>query len=84
VVTSKEAAPISGNLIFQISQSSRFPIKDLHNAYLRLEVEKQFTYTYNAGDAIANNGVAFFGDNTQLISLKNLEFVVMIILSLRI
>jgi hypothetical protein len=45
VVTSKETTPVTGNLTFQVSPVSRFAVNDLHNSYLRLEVERTFLYT---------------------------------------
>jgi hypothetical protein len=57
VVTSKEAVPISGNLTFQISPGSRFAVNDLHNAYLRLEVERNFLYTNSGAGALGQDTI---------------------------
>jgi hypothetical protein len=62
VVTSKETTPISANLTFQVSPGSKFSVNDLHNAYIRLWVEKTFQYNNNTGVAVAHNLVAFVGD----------------------
>jgi hypothetical protein len=62
VVTSKEGTPISGNLTFQVSPGSKFAVNDLYNAYVRLEVERAFIYTNNAGIPVGQNLVAFVGD----------------------
>jgi hypothetical protein len=62
VVTSKEATPVSGTLTFQVSPGSKFAVNDLHNAYLRLDVERTFIYTNNTGAAVGQNLVAFVGD----------------------
>jgi hypothetical protein len=60
VVTSKEATQISGNLTFQVSPGSRFAVNDLHNSYIRLEVERIFLYTRSAAGALNPN--IFLGD----------------------
>jgi hypothetical protein len=62
VVTSKEATPISGNLTFQVSPGSKFAGNDLHNAYLRLNIQRTFIYTNNGGAPVAQNLIAFVGD----------------------
>jgi hypothetical protein len=60
VVTSREATPVSGNLAFQVSPGSRFAVNDLHNAYLYLEVERNFVFT--TGGAIVNPLLTLIGD----------------------
>jgi hypothetical protein len=62
VVTSKEATPISGNLTFQVSSGSRFDVNDLHNSYIRLEIEKTFIYTNSANGTISDDMIVFIGD----------------------
>jgi hypothetical protein len=62
VVTSKEATPVSGNLIFQVSPGSKFSVNDLHNAYLLLDVERKFLYTNIGAGALANDLLSFVGD----------------------
>jgi hypothetical protein len=61
-VTSKEAVPISGNLTFQVSPSSRFAVNDLHNAYLLLDVERDFIYTKQGAVAFAADTIVLVGD----------------------
>jgi hypothetical protein len=62
MVTSKEAVPISGNLTFQVSPSSRFAVNDLHNAYLLLEVGINFIYTISGADGLTADIILFIGD----------------------
>jgi hypothetical protein len=90
VVTSKEATPISGSLTFQASLGSRFAVNDLHNAYLHLEVERNFNYTNSAGDVFGEGEhlKIFLGDKhagnfiqqfriccNDITITENLEFV---------
>jgi hypothetical protein len=62
VVTSKEATPVTGNLTFQVSPGSKFSVNDLHNAYLRLDVERKFIYTNSGAGALAADTITFVGD----------------------
>jgi hypothetical protein len=62
VVTSKEVTPFSDNLTFQVSPRSKFSVNDLHNAYLRLDVERKFTYTNSGAGALGVDTLVFVGD----------------------
>jgi hypothetical protein len=39
----KEAIPTTGNLTFQISPGSKFDVCDMHNAYLKMRVNRFLT-----------------------------------------
>jgi hypothetical protein len=71
VITSKKATPISGNLTFQGSPGSRFNVNDLHNSYIRLEVERTFLYT-KSGDGAVNANI-FLGDTHSANFTKQLR-----------
>jgi hypothetical protein len=62
VVTPKEATPVSGNLIFQVSPRSKFSVNNLHNAYLLLDIERKFLYTNSGADALRDDTLIFVGD----------------------
>jgi hypothetical protein len=62
MVTSKAAVPISGNLTFQVSPSSRFAVNDLHNVYLLLDVERDFIYIKQGAGALATDTIVFVGN----------------------
>jgi hypothetical protein len=72
VATSKETTPISDNLTFQVSPSSRFAINDLHNSYLHLDVERIFIYTKLGAGAITNDINVFVGDKHVVNFLKQI------------
>jgi hypothetical protein len=52
-MVSKEATPTTGNLTFRISPGSKFDVYDMHNAYFKMRVNRNLTYTFNG--AIAQN-----------------------------
>jgi hypothetical protein len=59
----KESIPTSGNLILKISTSGKFDVYDMHNSYIRLEINQEITYTYSAAFDNFNDVMKIFLGN---------------------
>jgi hypothetical protein len=59
-MVNKEATPTTGNFTFQISPGSKFDVYDMHNAYLKMRVNRFLTYT--CSNAANQKLIVFIGD----------------------